>query len=85
MTTNHILEATDRDGQIWALIPVDGTIRARLIHGTSSPATMDALDLVDVYGPLTLYPPRPRLRHVPHAGARVKSPSGSSFHEPAVR
>lgn len=59
MTTNNILEATDRDGQIWALTPIDGTIRARLIHGTTSPATMDATDLVDVYGPVTLYPSRP--------------------------
>ncbi|WP_225730983.1 MULTISPECIES: hypothetical protein [unclassified Nocardia] len=53
------LIATDRDGRTWALVPVEDTVRARLIDGHCTPAVMDAVDLVDTYGPLTLVPARP--------------------------
>ncbi|WP_063045040.1 hypothetical protein [Nocardia pseudovaccinii] len=72
MTADPILEGVDRDGRRWALLAVNGTIRARLLHGICTPAVMDAVDLVDVYGPLILSPPRPSRSPLPQRPRRAE-------------
>lgn len=44
----------DRSGRRWALVPVGGTVRARLVAGTCSPAVMAVDELVRAHGPLVL-------------------------------
>ncbi len=55
---NHPI-AVDRDGRRWAILALDGGLKARLVHGIVAPAVMDLDELVDMHGPLILSPTRP--------------------------
>lgn len=50
--------AIDRDGRRWALIAIDGVLRARLVHGSATPAHLELSELVNTFGPLVLSPTR---------------------------
>ncbi|KSZ55974.1 hypothetical protein Z045_25880 [Rhodococcus pyridinivorans KG-16] len=52
---NHHV-AVDRDGREWAVLAVDSVLKARLVHGTTTPAVLDLDELVHRYGPLVLSP-----------------------------
>jgi hypothetical protein len=53
------LVAVDRDGREWAVLAVDSGLKARLVHGTTTPAVLDLDELVHRYGPVALSPTRP--------------------------
>lgn len=51
--------AFDRDGREWAVLAIDGSVKARLVRGVAAPAVMDLDELAEMYGPLILSPTRP--------------------------
>lgn len=55
---NHQI-ASDREGRTWVILSIGNTLKVHRLSGTAPVAVMDLAELVEIYGPLMLFPTDP--------------------------